>query len=116
MAALSLATSRAQPSSRPPAPVPETIACRVLEAHTSEQQRVAVVIFHQRNTRDRAQLGTLLRKRSGVSVEFQTTDGKWHTGTVLRLKSCFGRGLLLFPAGTAEVAEQSEFLLKFPAD
>jgi hypothetical protein len=33
----------------------------------------------------------------------------------MRLKSCFGRGLLLFRAGTATLAEKDEFLLREPA-
>jgi hypothetical protein len=32
----------------------------------------------------------------------------------MRLKSCFGRGLLLFPADAARIAEKDEFLLVAP--
>lgn len=91
----------------------ETIACRVLEAHTSAQQQTTVVVFHHQDQKDSARLGTLLRQHSEASVEFQTADGTWHSATVLRLKSCFGRGLLLFPSGAAQLAEKDVFLLKF---
>ncbi len=92
------------------------VACRVLEAHTSQQLRLTLVVFHHRDEKERGRLGTLLRERSGATVEFQAADGAWHSATVLRLKSCFGRGLLLFPAGTAQLADRDELVLKFPAD
>ncbi len=92
------------------------VACRVLEAHTSPQFRLTVVVFHHRDEKERGRLGTLLRERSGATVEFQAADGAWHSATVLRLKSCFGRGLLLFPAGTAQLTDRDELVLKFPAD
>ncbi len=98
-------------------PLPENVvACRVLEAHTSQQLRLTLVVFHHRDEKERGRLGTLLRERSGATVEFQAADGAWHSATVLRLKSCFGRGLLLFPVGTAQLADRDELVLKFPAD
>ncbi len=92
------------------------VACRVLEVHTSPELHVTLVLFHQQDEKERARLGTLLRRHSGASVEFQTADGAWHTASVLRLKSCFGRGLLLFSAGTAELREKEEFLLRFSSN
>lgn len=91
----------------------ETIACRVLEVHTSQEPKIAVVVFYQRDEAERARLGALLREHDGESVQFQTPDGKWHPATLLRLKSCFGRGLLLFPAGAAQLGEKDEFTLQF---
>lgn len=111
-ASLLLATE--QPPGEPsPA---ETLACRVLEAHTSQPLGLTIVVFHHRDEGERARLGALLREHSGASVQFQTADGHWHRATVLRLKSCFGRGLLVFPAGTAQLAEKDEFLLQFSPD
>lgn len=92
------------------------VACRVLEVHTSVQPAVTVIVFHQRDQKDGTRLGSLLRQHSEASVEFQTADGTWHTATVARLKSCFGRGLLLFPSGGAPLAEGDKFLLKFPSN
>ena len=92
---------------------PPAIPCRVLEAHTSLQLGITVVIFHHRDASERARLGDLLRSHSGESVEIQTTDGQWHSATVMRLKSCFGRGLLLFSPDTAKLAEKDEFVLRF---
>lgn len=90
-----------------------TIPCRALEAHSSQQPAVTVVVFHQSNPSDRPKLGSLLRAHSGEAVQFQTADSQWHNATVVRLKSCFGRGVLLFPAGTARLAEKDNFLLRF---
>ena len=94
----------------------QTVACRVLEVHSTQAPGVSVVVFHQRDESQRDQLAALLRKQSGASVQFQTRDRQWHEATVLRLKSCFGRGLLLFPTGTAQVGEKDEFLLKLSPD
>ncbi len=116
VAAFGSATRGAPTPSRPPALAHETIACRVLEAHTIQEPQLAVVVFHQRTEADRAQLSALLRKHSDTSVEFQTADGNWHRGTVLRLKSCFGRGLLVFAASEARLTEKQDFVLRFPAD
>jgi hypothetical protein len=93
-----------------------TIACSVLEVHSLAQPAVTVVVFHQRDKADQERLGDLLRRRSNSSVEFQTTDGAWHSATVVRLKSCFGRGLLIFPAGTVHLEEKDSYLLKFSSD
>ncbi len=92
------------------------IACRVMEAHASAEMRVVTVVFHQKDKNDGPRLGALLGKHSGASVEFQTADGAWHRAQVFRMKSCFGRGLLVFAAGEAQLAERREFVLKFPAD
>jgi hypothetical protein len=93
-----------------------TIACRVMEAHTSAELRVVTVVFHQKDKSDGPRLGVLLGRHSRASVEFQTADGAWHRAQVFRLKSCFGRGLLVFAAGEAQLAERKDFGLKFPAD
>jgi hypothetical protein len=93
-----------------------TVACSVLEAHSLVQPALTVVVFHQRDKIDQERLGDLLRRRSDSSVEFQTEDGAWHSATVVRLKSCFGRGMLIFPAGAARLEERGNFLLKFSAD
>jgi len=90
------------------------VACSVLEVHSLAQPGVTIVVFHQRDKTDQERLGDLLRRRSDSSVEFQTADGVWHSATVLRLKSCFGRGLLVFPLGTAHPAEKDTLLLRTP--
>ena len=92
-----------------------TIACRALEAHTDDNLKVTVVVFHQRDETQRAQLATLLREQSGAMVEVQAGDGAWRRARVVRLKSCFGRGLLLL-AAPAPFSDHTEFALRPPAD
>jgi len=91
-----------------------TIACRALEAHTDDGLKVTIVVFHQRDAAARSQLAALLREHSGEMVELQAGDGVWRQARLVRLKSCFGRGLLMLPA-PAPVANRGEFTLRIPA-
>jgi hypothetical protein len=92
-----------------------TVACRALEVHASAQPAVIAVVFHQRDKPDQARLASALRQHSGEGVEIQTGDGKWVSATVVRLKSCFGRGLLLLPADAPPIKDGATFLLRFSA-
>jgi hypothetical protein len=118
---LSLLTLMTMPSgfaaAQAPAPTvaTATIACRALEVHADARLGVTIVVFHQRDDRDRDRVGTLLRGHDGERIEFRTGEGAPHPATLMRLKSCFGRGLLLFPADAARIAEKDEFLLVAPA-
>lgn len=89
-----------------------TIACRALEAHTDDELKVTVIVFHQRDEAQRAPLATLLRERSGAMVEVQGTDGSWRRARLVRLKSCFG-GLLMLP-DAAPFPDRAEFALRLP--
>lgn len=97
-----------------PAAAP-AIPCRALEVHTDAKLGVTIVVFHQRDDGDRDRVGALLRSHDGEAIEFRTGDGASHSATLMRLKSCFGRGLLLIGAGAPRVAEKDEFLLTEPA-
>ena len=88
------------------------ITCSVLEAHTNTDLGVSVALFHQLNKNDAARLGAFLREHSDASVEFQTADGVWHKAWVARLKTSFGRGLLLFATDSAQLKEKDSFVLK----
>ncbi len=92
----------------------DTVACRVLEVSSAEGYGVTLIIFHHRDQNDRARLAALLRQHSGGSVQFQAADGAWHPAIVLRLKSCFGRGLLVSSA-SVRLVERGEFMVRFPA-
>ena len=109
-------TSAQQLQHRPAEQDPQVVTCRVMEAHTGCNQNVSVVVFHQRDKDDAKRFGTLLRNaRDGGQVEFQPVEGgTWRSASVARLKSCFGRGLLILPAGKTPLAEGSTFLLRFP--
>lgn len=95
-----------------PAQASNGIACRVMEVHTSAQEKVTVAVFHQRDDQDRGRLSAFLHRHPEQSVRFQTKDGAWHTATVARLKSCFGRGLLIFPTEALSLRERDEFFLE----
>jgi hypothetical protein len=103
-----------QAPSHAPAADSAAIACRALETHTDDEQKVTAVVFHQRDEAQRAHLAALLREHSGEIVELQTRDGGWRRVRWFRLKSCFGRGLLLVPA-PAPFPERAEFVLRLPA-
>jgi hypothetical protein len=85
-----------------------------LEAHTDSELRVTVVVFHQRDETQRSQLAPLLRGHSGEMVEVQAGGGAWRRARMVRLKSCFGRGLLILPASGA-FPERGEFMLRLAA-
>jgi len=89
------------------------IACRALEVHASANPAVTVVLFHQQDKNDQARLASLLRAHSGERAEIEIGDGKWNGATVFRLKSCFGRGLLLLPPDAPTMKDGSTFLLRF---
>ncbi len=101
-------------TAQPASPSPEVIACRALETYTDGDLRVTVIVFHQRDETQRSALSALLQQHSGDVVEIQGADGKWRRARMTRLKSCFGRGLLLLPSDTA-IAEHAEFQLRSPA-
>jgi hypothetical protein len=92
----------------------KNVSCRVLESHTSAERGVTIVIFHQSAKEDQAGLSNLLKQNEGTTIEWKSGDEKWHPATVMRLKSCFGRGLLVVPTGSAAPKEGETFLLKFP--
>jgi hypothetical protein len=96
-----------------PRPLPVILACRALETHTDPNSKIIVIVFHQRDVAQRAELAVLLRDHSGQSVEIQGADGGWHPARMFRLKSCFGRGLLML-AAPSPVAEHEQFLLRVP--
>ena len=100
-------------SSQPEKADPQTVNCRTMEVFVAHSQRASVVIFHQRDMADARKLSELLQKYTGLEVEFENGDGKRHRATVGRLKSCFGRGLLIFAANEANPGVKEDFILRF---
>ena len=98
----------------PPSVAPASVTCRVLEVFEAESPGAAVVIFHQRQKGDGPRLGELLLAHSGGEAEFVVNGGPPHRAKVFRVRSCFGRGLLIFPAAEAKLAEKDDFILRFP--
>ena len=101
-------------------PMPESgpgVACRAMEVHTDSTNHMTVVVFHQADEASVEALRTLLQAHSGGAVEVNVdaaASGTWR-GTVFRLKSCFGRGLLLFAASAPPLKDGSKFLLRLAA-
>ena len=101
---------------RPAEQNPRVVACRVREAHTSLSPAAGLVIFSQRDKADAERLSGFLRSaQDGGAVEFEPEEGTdWRPASIVRLKSCFGRGLLIVPAGQALPVEGSVILVRFP--
>jgi hypothetical protein len=114
LAAPALPSARSMLSSSSSTQIRRTaIACRVLEVHASEQPAVTVVVFHHRDKQDQASLSSLLQQHSGERVDVKANGREWQAATVVRLKSCFGRGLLLSPNGALQLKDGDEFFLRF---
>jgi hypothetical protein len=95
-------------------PATNSVQCRVLESHASKQPAAGFVVFHQRDKQDQPRLSALLQQYSGKVVDLQINGGNWQSATVVRLKSCFGRGLLVAPPDAPMPEDGGTFLLRFP--
>ena len=91
------------------------VVCHALEVHTNSQPAVTILVFNQKNRDDHERLSDLLKDNEGSSVEVKASDGTWRKGSVARLRSCFGRGLLFFSGESSPVEEKDDFVLRFPA-
>lgn len=100
-------------SPQPEEPGALIVTCRTMEVFVAKWWGASVLIFHQRDKADGPKLGELLKKYTGQEVEFETGDGKRHRATVERIKSCFGRGLLIFAADEASLEVKEDFILHF---
>ena len=112
--AISAASAAAQEQAVAPAKSPNVVACRVIEVHVSKDPGAVLVIFHQHDKQDQPRLATLLKQASGEMIQIQLPGASWQSAEVIRLKTCFGRGLLVLPAGAAPPKEGSDFAVKFP--
>jgi len=90
------------------------IACRVMEAHTSANPSATVIVFHQQHKEDGPHLGAVLENHSGERMEIQAGGAAWTAVTIFRLRTCFGRGLMVLPPGGPEMKDGATFLLRIP--
>ncbi len=90
------------------------VVCRVMEAFEDSRLGVRAIIFHQRDKADGPRLGSLLSAQSGKEMEFETTGGHRFRATVFRVRSAFGRGLVLVPTNMLKLDEHDEFTLHVP--
>jgi hypothetical protein len=91
------------------------VACRILEVLSNKEPGVVLVIFHQRDKKDQPRFAALLKQSTGGAIQIRPTGAQWQSAQVVRLKSCFGRGMLILPAGTTALKERADLLVKFPA-
>jgi len=92
------------------------IICSVMEAFEEGRLGVRAIVFHQQNKADGPRLGALLLAHSGEEVELETTGGQRCRATVFRMKSAFGRGLVLVPTNRLRLAQHDEFTLRLPGE
>ena len=90
------------------------IACTVMEVFEDGKLGVRAIIFHQRDKANGPQLGALLLADSGKAMELETTRGQRYLASVFRVRSCFGRGLAIIPAGNPTLHERDAFILHPP--
>ncbi len=92
------------------------VVCSVMEAFEEGKLGVLAIIFHQRDKADGSRLGSLLLAHSGKEMELETTGGRRYRATVFRVKSAFGRGLVLVPTSEIKLGKHDEFTLRLPQD
>ena len=90
------------------------IICRVMEAFDEGKLGVRAIVFHQRDKADGPRLGSLLLAHSGEEMELGTAGGRRYRATVFRVRSCFGRGLVVVPTSKLMLGENDEFTLRLP--
>jgi hypothetical protein len=85
-----------------------------MESFEEGKLGVRAIIFHQRDKTDGPRLGSLLLAHSGEEMELETKGGLRFRATVFRVKSAFGRGLVLVPTSRLKLREHDEFTLRLP--
>jgi hypothetical protein len=89
------------------------VTCRIMEVHANKDPGVVLVIFHQRDKQDQPRFAALLKQSSGGTIQIRPAGAQWQSAAVIRLKSCFGRGMLILPAGTTSLRERADLTVKF---
>jgi hypothetical protein len=83
-----------------------------MESFEEGKLGVRAIVFHQRDKADGPRLGSLLLTHSGEEMELETRGGRRYRATVFRVKSAFGRGLVLVPTSALKLGEHDEFTLR----
>jgi hypothetical protein len=111
-AAPSLAARQAASHSNP-APQPAIVECRVVEAHSSAIPAALVVIFHQQAKKDQPRLSALIKANSGSDADIQIGSAAWKRVSIFRLRTCFGRGMMVLSPGEAALKDGDTFRIRF---
>ncbi|MGH9688423.1 MAG: hypothetical protein ACRD5K_15175 [Candidatus Acidiferrales bacterium] len=102
-----------QTSSHPnAAPESNIVQCRVVEAHSSAEPAALLVIFRQQQKQDQPRLAALVKENSGTDAEVQI-GGAWSKVELFRLRTCFGRGMLVFPSAALSLKDGDTFRIRF---
>ena len=91
------------------------IICKAMEAFDDGRLQVRAIIFHQRDRADAPRLGAFLLAHSGEETDLETSNGQRYRVIVFRVRSAFGRGLMLVPTGKVKLDARGEFTLFLPA-
>jgi hypothetical protein len=103
-----------QAASHPNAvPEPLIVECRVLEAHASTAPAALVVIFHQQVKKDQPRLSALIKANSGSDADIQIGSAAWKRAPIFRLRTCFGRGMMILSAGETALKDGDTFRIRF---
>lgn len=115
VAVLAVPSLLAHQSASPANPVSELaiVQCRVLEAHASGSPAALVVIFHQQVKKDQPRLSALIKANSGSDAEIQIGGAAWTKAPIFRLRTCFGRGMIILPAERAALKDGDTFRIRF---
>jgi hypothetical protein len=87
-----------------------------MEAFEEGKLGVRAIVFHQRDKADGPRLGSLLLAHAGEEMELEIAGGRRYRATVFRVKSCFGRGLVLVPTSKLKLSQDDEFTLRLPGE
>lgn len=88
-----------------------SVLCSAMEVFTDQRLSVRAIVFHQANKTDGPRLGSLLADHTGEAMELRTAEGQRCRATVFRVKSAFGRGLMLLPLSAPALAAHDQFRL-----
>jgi hypothetical protein len=92
---------------------PAVVQCRVLEAHASAAPAALVVIFHQDAKKDQPRLAALVKANSGSDADVQVGSAPWTKARIFRLRTCFGRGMMILAPGEAALKDGDTFRIRF---
>jgi hypothetical protein len=92
---------------------PAVVECHVLEAHASTAPAALVVIFHQQEKKDQPRLSALIKANSGSDADIQIGGAAWTKTRVFRLRTCFGRGMMILSPGQAALKDGDTFRIRF---
>jgi hypothetical protein len=95
------------------APESAVVECRVLEAHTSAAPAALVVIFHQQEKKDQPRLAALIKANSGSDADIQIGGAAWIKARIFRLRTCFGRGMVIMSPEEAALKDGDTFRIRF---